>query len=205
MTFAQQQFFERIGTDSLAHRSGTDEHQPMDAGFNWLLMNNIQHLVDECGKYRVNFLHSTKESPVGMASPAHVYFWTHVLEKDKYPRYDIRAAFVNLGVADPVTARVSLVMPHMTSVAGYSGEFGVLGTWTATTPASGAEWTVDTTSGVISVSQAPIIQQPAPTFPGATPSGVHVLLKILVEWEGESVEGLSDPALIGLQVREYFT
>ena len=92
-------------------------------------------------------------------------------------------------------------MPHMTTVTGVAGEFGVLGTWTATTPSSGAAWTIDQTTGAVTGAKAPIIQQ---TAVGAF-SSQHVLLKLLVEWDYTINEAGYNAVLIGAQVREYFT
>lgn len=204
MTFSAKQYFERMGSGSGAGRLRADD--PMDAGYVWTLIDNAQHLIDESPKYRINFLGSAADAQVLFGPKVTIYFWTDVLSFDSYPRYDVRVAFLKGTVAGTVTARASIVTYSVETVSD-PGEFGVLGTFTGTTPASGAAWTIDGRVGNVDVARCPQYFYPAAKFPGQDAIiGQRALLKVLIEWDNQ-FDGVSghNASVVGVQVREYLT
>lgn len=202
-------FYERMASDAL--RDG----QPMDAGFVWKLVDNVQHLVDESGCYRVNWNAVGSDNggavmlPYGAVSgdgdAASVYWYTlfptQLVLPDQYPRFEIRMQ-VSLNLLPIHPIRVSLVIPTVQPpVTGLTR--GVLGTYTSNTQFSGYIWDQFTVSPR-KISDAPIHLLHAPSPDGSEAAvGDMVWLKLLFESGPLNMEEDPPIYITGLSVREY--
>lgn len=190
-------FVERMASDAL--RVG----QPMDAGFVWKLVDNIQHMVDESGCYRVNWMGQIpglNENHYALVHPTwHTWFPTQIVDDAQYCRYDIRVAVYD-GLVRPVT--ISLVTPTTQAPVEGVGD-GVIGTFTGSTSIGAHMFQMRFAS--CPIARAPLHVVTAPTTSAAA-VGKQALLKLLVEIPiayDDDDEELGSPAIIGCQVREY--
>lgn len=208
-TLSVKTFFEKQATDSLR------ADQPMDSGYNWTLLDNVAHLIDECGKYRINWLARNNTTYDGaVLDDAHVAFldadgvWytlipTQIVVNNQYPRYDIRI-YTTRGV-DDATVRVSLVTPGVTAPVTSADQQGVIGTFDTTWDVSESPTAI--AQGLIlskSAESAPFYTMQAPHYPGTEDSiGTIVLVKLIVELLDPPLPSEGLPIIVGVQLREY--
>lgn len=198
-------YFERQAADSLR------ADQPMDAGYVWTLLDNIHHLVDEAGKYRVNWMSrhgatfQDDKHYVTLDEDGTWYtiFPTQIVLSDQYPRYDVRVAHLR-GFED-MTIRFSLVTPDTWAPIVSDDQQGVIGTWTET---------YDVSSGPSVISEALIPSKSAeqssfyainaPRYPGSDGVvGSIIMAKLIVELLDPEPPSEGGPFIVGVQVREY--
>lgn len=206
-TLSRKNFFERQDVATLR------SDQPMDAGYVWTLLDNINHLVDESGKYRVNwmsrnggdaFFGADEHAMPFSADSGYWYtiFPTQPVNGYQYPRYDIR-----IGIATGIDAslRVSLVTPGTTPPILADDQPGVIGSFTADLTTSFPDITYGWVEGLLpsrSNRDANFQILPTPSFSDSDFSfGPLVLVKLIVEVLSGNEEG--GPVIIGAQVREY--
>lgn len=200
MTYSYKQYYERMRAG--AGNAMLREDQPMDAGYTWTLLDNIAHLVDESPKYRINWINANPSLP-GLPGNKIFYFFTQITENNRYPRFDVRAAF-GLGNSE-VPVRVSLCTPWSSTVVRSSSESGVLGTWTGTSPDyPDAAWTIDARTGDVDTNQCPIYSTRGIQYlADQVQIGYMVPLRVIVEYDYQTGESGFNTILCGLQVREF--
>lgn len=198
-------FFERQDVDTLR------ADQPMDSGYVWTMLDNVSHLLDESGKYRVNWM---SRNGTGFGADDHTArfengnnYWytifpTQPVDRYQYPRYDVRVAVVT-GL--DATLRVSLVTPGTTPPIFSDTQSGVIGSFTVDVAAPDIvyEWV----EGLIpsrSIADANFWLMPAPSVSDGEHSFDSVfLVKLIVECVAPNPPEEGGPVIIGVQVREY--
>ena len=176
--------------------------QPMDAGYVWTLVDNVQHLIDQSGVYRVNWHGgSAPGNHYGLATPRwHTWFPTQLYSLNQYPAYDIR-----VGLADSYVRplRISLVTP--TTQPPITGmDSGVLGTFDTMTVVNNHMYEMRFESRA--TADAPMHTIVAPSIGPDYPVGTMALLKLLIETD-VVLDGAGEPTtsttILSVQVREY--
>lgn len=219
MPVSVKNFFERQATTSLR----TD--QPCDAGYVWTLIDNVAHMVDISGKYRINFLHDAQTAIdtgaylinlSGNRPVISFMFPTDLVTSATYPCYDVRVAvsrFAEFGTSEDDTFAIRASIVTLETQPPVSVGPGVIGTLTGTTPtpAVGAyktEWCIDGTITTGSITNAAVKQRLAPAITPDNYPGEQVWLKLLVEVEQPEDRWEYDDFtewgwISGVQVREY--
>jgi len=201
-------YYERVANDVLR------EGRPMDAGFVWKLVDNVQHMVDESGFYRINwcnqgsdadgaFMIANDADSDGDTGPILWWTWfpTQLVLDSQYPRFDIRIC-VSWNKFPSHTFQVTLCTPDVQPpVRGLAR--GVLGTFSGVTNFNTFAY-AQATIPSRKIVDAPLHLIHAPTTetdPVAV--GDMAWLKLMVESEPFNLE--EDPAvhIVSLQVREY--
>ena len=208
-TLSTKKFFERQDVASFR------EDQPMDAGYVWTLLDNIHHMVDESGKYRLNWLAPTSNINTASSTEQVVPFraadkvWYTIFPTQwvvdfQYPRYDVRLATYYGGVDEPYTLRISLVTPGTTPPILSGDQQGVIGTETVEITLNDQFVWSDVLFPSKLNSTAPGHIIPAPSYDSSSYSfGPICLIKLMVECLEPASINEGGPFIGGAQVREY--
>lgn len=208
-TLSRKNFFERQSVDTLRG------DQPMDAGYVWTELDNINHMLDEAGKYRLNWATRTGNG-VLFAADEHVaeflvnrnYWWTvfptQPVDAYAYPRYDVRVGFAT-GI--DATVRISLVTPGTTPPILGDDQPGVIGSFTWDLEESLPDITYEWAEALLpsrSFNDAPGYIMPTPSYvDGDYSFGPLCLVKLVVECLDPTDGFEGGPVIVGVQVREY--
>lgn len=199
MTFSVKHYFERMGANGSVPYLRSS--QPFDAGYTWTMMDNVHHMLDSMGKYRINWIKSSVDSSLKHDQMV-LYFPTTMVSPYSYPNFDLRVAAG--GGNSEVEVRASIVLPEITGPVGGVGGYGIIGQATGTSPIADVEWIIDTTITTGNVDIAPVTFVQAPAYGGESSAvGNHHFLKLLIEYEYLTGEGGPNTSIYAVQLREY--
>jgi hypothetical protein len=200
MTFSVKHYVERMGENGAA--AYLRSNQPFDAGYTWTMMDNVFHMLDSVGKYRVNWIKSSVDSSF-KHGPMVLYFPITMVSPYTYPNFDLRVAAG--GGNSEVEVRASIVLPEIQGPVGGVGiGYGIIGQATGTSPISTVDWIIDTTITTGNVDVAPVTFTQAPAYGGETSAvGNHHFLKLLIEYDYVTSESGPNTSIWAVQVREY--